>query len=333
MAVNRSQGVGVCDAATGPRILVIKLGALGDFVLTLGALRRIREYHAEADITLMTTAPLHELVEGSGLIDRVWLDERPRWHQVRRLLRLRRAWRAANFRRVYDLQNNDRTALYYRLCGGSTAAEWSGRVRGCSHPYAPPWPLTHAVDWPRAQLVAAGLGDPPPPALTWIDDEPGRFGTRPPFVLVAPGCAAHRPEKRWPAAAYGALCHALAEAGIQPVLVGTDTDRPATRAVAAACPNALDLTGRTRLTDLAGLAQHAAAAVGNDTGPMHLMAVAGCPTLVLFSGASDPQTCRPIGPAVAVLHRQPLDRLPVDEVAAGVNELRGARQARSPEEP
>ena len=60
------------------------------------------------------------------------------------------------------------------------------------------------------------------------------------------------------------------------------------------------------------------AAIGNDTGPMHIVAAAGCRSLVLFSNESDPRLCAPGGPNVTVVRRATLADLPVDEVEAAV---------------
>ncbi len=75
--------------------------------------------------------------------------------------------------------------------------------------------------------------------------------------------------------------------------------------------------GRTGLLDIAALARGARAAVGNDTGPMHLMAAAGAPSVALFSAASDPALCGQRGPHVAILRRPVLaDLEPGDVVKA-----------------
>ena len=66
------------------------------------------------------------------------------------------------------------------------------------------------------------------------------------------------------------------------------------------------------------MARRAALAVGNDTGPTHLAAAAGCPTLALFGPESDPALCAPRGPSVAVLRRDSLARLEVAEVRAAL---------------
>ena len=80
--------------------------------------------------------------------------------------------------------------------------------------------------------------------------------------------------------------------------------------------NTLNLAGQTTFADIAALSRAAAGVVGNDTGPMHIAAICGCPSVVLFSGESDPAITAPRGPDVQVLRRENLADLPVSEVAA-----------------
>jgi hypothetical protein len=61
-----------------------------------------------------------------------------------------------------------------------------------------------------------------------------------------------------------------------------------------------------------------AGAVGNDTGPMHLIATAGVPSVVSFSHASDPELCAQRGPDLTILRRPRLEELSVDEVEAAL---------------
>ena len=62
----------------------------------------------------------------------------------------------------------------------------------------------------------------------------------------------------------------------------------------------------------------AAGAVGNDTGPLHIIATAGCPTVALYSFASDPALCAQKGTDVTILRRDLLTELSVDEVEAAL---------------
>lgn len=312
---------GGSDMQMPQNILVIRLSALGDFIMALPAMAAIRRHHPRAHITLLTTKPLAELGKKSGWFDRIEIDPRPRWYQLEGWIRLRRMLRAGGFARVYDLQSQDRTALYFRLFWPGKRPEWSGIASGASHPHIDPQRRhMHAFDIHAAQLQIAGIHDIPPPDLTWLDDEKiGTLDLPPAFVLFVPGSAPHRPAKRWPSALYGALARKLADKGITPVIIGVKEEKHLAREIKAICPQARDLTGQTSLFTIAGLARRAAAAVGNDTGPMHLIAMIGCPVISLFSSESDPKRSAPRGANVTVLQRPNLSELAIEDVIKAIN--------------
>lgn len=298
------------------RVLVIKLGALGDFVQAMGPFAAIRAHHPDARITLLTTKPFAELALASPWFDQVWLDERPKAWQLGRLFALRRRLRDGQFQRVYDLQTSDRSSGYLRLL--TPAPEWSGIAAGCSHPHANPRrDLMHTIERQREQLAMAGITEVPAPDLSWVKSDIRRYGLSHPFALLCPGGAAHRPAKRWPHARFAALAGWLAERQVEPVLLGTDKEAAEIAAIRALCPQAVDLAGRTSTLDIIALARDSLAAVGNDTGPMHLIAAGGCPSLILFSHESDPALCAPRG-KVTVLRRPRLDELEETEVEAAL---------------
>jgi ADP-heptose:LPS heptosyltransferase len=304
---------------TASRILVIKLGALGDFVQACGPFAAIRAHHPDAHITLLTTKPFAELAAACPWFDEVWIDDKPRLWQPTRVLRLRHRLRKGGFARVYDLQTSDRSSWYFRLMGGRV--EWSGIARGCSLPHANPRrDLMHTIERQREQLAMAGIKAVPPPALSWVRGDIARFGLVYPFVLLCPGGAAHRPAKRWPAKHFAALAGWLVERGITPVLLGAAAESAELDEIAGSCPQAVSLAGRTSFLDILALAGDAMAAVGNDTGPMHLIAAAACPSVVLFSHESDPSLCAPRG-CVTVLRRPSLADLAPGDVEAALSGL------------
>jgi ADP-heptose:LPS heptosyltransferase len=298
------------------RILVIRLGALGDFVLSLGPMAAIRRFHAKARITLLTTSPFASLARASPYCDEVWIDERVPWWKLWRGTELARRLRRAAFQRVYDLQTSGRTARYWRAMG---RPEWSGHVAGASHPHADgERDRLHTVERQRAQLKLAGLEHVPATDLSWVEADVRRFGVKEPYVLLVPGGSAHRPKKRWPAEKYTALARIFVRLGIAPVLIGGEAEAPVLAEITRHVPEGINLGGQTSFGEIVVLARTAAGAVGNDTGPMHLIAAAGTPSLVLFSSESDPDLCAPRpgaqGGKVAIIRKHDLVALSVSEV-------------------
>lgn len=292
------------------RILVIKLAALGDFVQAFGPFAAIRARHPGAEITLLTTGLFATLANESPWFDQVWSDGRPGWWDLPAVWRLARRLRAARFDRVYDLQTSGRSSRYRAFVGDR--AEWSGIARGASHPDADPGrDHLHTMDRQRGQLVAAGITEFPKPDLSWLDADASTFGLPPRFALLLPGASAERPGKRWPAERFGALAARL---DMPSVICGIAAEAPLAREILSFAPEAIDLTGRTNLRQLAAVARRASRAIGNDSGPTHLAAAMGCPTVALFGAESDPALCAPRGQAVTILRRQPISELSVDEV-------------------
>ncbi len=302
------------------RVLVIRLGALGDFVLSLGPMAAIRRFHGKARITLLTTPPFASLARASPYCDEVWFDERAPWWQPWRAAELRQRLRRGGFQRVYDLQTAGRTARYWRAMG---RPEWSGHAAGASHAHRDPdRDSLHTVERQRAQLKLTGIEDVPAADLSWVKADVRRFGVKEPHVLLVPGGSAHRPKKRWPAEKYTALARIFVRLGIMPVLIGGEAESDVLGEVARHVPEGINLCGKTTFEEIVALARTALGAVGNDTGPMHLVAAAGAPSLVLFSSESDPDLCAPRpgaqGGKVAVMQKPDLVALSVAEVQSAL---------------
>lgn len=304
------------------RILVIKLGALGDFIQALGPMAAIRRAHPNAHITLLTTKPYEEFAGRCGYFDQIWRDDRPKALNLAGWLALRRKLLGGNFRRVYDLQNSDRTALYLKLFAKKHRPEWVGAARGASHRNASPdRSKGHAIDGHIQTLALAGITDVKIDDLNWITEDLSPLNLPPAYVLMVPGCSAQHPHKRWPAERYAAIAASLLQRGIRPVLLGTAAESEVTRKIKALCPDSIDLTGTTTLFQIAAMAGNAAGAIGNDTGPIHLIAASGCPTLALFSGTSDKIKHAPQGKNVTILQENDLSTLNTETVRAAAEKL------------
>jgi ADP-heptose:LPS heptosyltransferase len=317
------------------RVLVIKLGALGDFVQALGAMAEIRRAHPKARITLLTTPPYAELAQASGYFDAV--DVGGRTKGLGGLLGLAGRLRAGRYQRVYDLQTSSRSA-HYLWAFAPAFPEWSGISTGASHRHRNPRrDRMQTLDRLWDQLAEAGVvqplpeGQAPGPDLAWAiaasDREQApveqRLGIGRPFALLAPGASPGRPRKRWPVHGFADLAKALEGMGLTPVVIGVPSEAVLGQTIAAAAPSTVVAAGRTTLVDLAALGSRAALVVGNDTGPTYLAAFAGAPTLILFSADSDPALCAPRSEHIAVLRSDDLAELDATAVIKASRVLLG----------
>ena len=153
------------------KILVIKLSALGDFVLALAAMKKIREAHKRAHITLLTTPPFEALARSCPYFNAVEVDGKP--EGLRAWMALRTRLKQARYDRVYDLQTSSASARIFHLLRPGPP-EWSGIAFGCALPHKNRnRNRMHTLERQADQLKYAGIwpdaptepGAAPPPDL------------------------------------------------------------------------------------------------------------------------------------------------------------------------
>ncbi len=322
-------------------ILIIKHGALGDIILATGPLKAIRQQHPAAHITLLTTKSFASLLKDCPFVDEVRIDPKKlkaTWNELRR----------HRFTWVYDLQTSQRSTWYYHLLP-FPKPRISSLSRFASHRHhTPERTKLHTIDRQKQQLAIAGITDVPAPDIRWLKSDISPFALPEKYALLVPGGSAHRPEKRWPGGHYAELARWLSTQGITPVLIGAGAEEgllkeietlthmvgensnpsePSAASIAQASGaeqgqlKTLNLCNKTTYADIAELARHATYAIGNDTGPMHIIAATGCTSLVLFSHASNPDLCAPRGEQVGIFRVENLSQLPVESVTERLNAL------------
>lgn len=290
------------------RILVIKLGALGDVVMATALLDAIARHHAEDELALLTT-PAYAPLFADWPRYAVTALPRGGWRDTLGMA----CWvRRGRFDRIYDLQGNDRSAL---LCALSGSRERVGNHNRYPYTHHPPdaWRgQCHIFVRLCAVLASAGIEEvaarPLLPASAaararvaqWLAAQGLAAGR---FVLLHAGASTRRPEKRWPH--FAALAARLEQAGLRVVWLGGEEDRALNAALAAS--GGIDATGVFNLTELAELGRHAAFAVTNDSAPMHVLAAAGIAVFGLF-GPSDWRRTHALGQAGHVIACEPGER-------------------------
>ena len=299
----------IAEAAEVPehnQILVITPAGLGACAQSIGAIQGIRQHHRDGSISLLTTPSFAKLARHSGLADEIWSSPATGWWQAANWLALARRLRQTRYDRVYDLDGVDGGGKGQRYRRLMRRTEWSTST-------AP----GHLIDRQRDQLHDAGIAGVPLADLSWASADISGFGLIDRYVLFVPA-GGDRPAKHWPAEKYAALARRLLRLNLTPVLLGDAADEDLLSVVRGTGVGIRNLIGRAAPAQIIELARGAIGAIGNDTDTMHLLTLAGCPSLVLYSRESQPATCAPRpgaqGGSVIGLQRDDLRGLSVDEV-------------------
>lgn len=302
-------------ARGGPRLLLVRLSAIGDIVHTLPAAAALAS--AGYEIAWAVQPAGRALVAGNPAVASSVVVPASRPFRPGAIRRAAAALYAAQFDIALDLQGLWKSGFWARASGAPRRIGWGGAAR--REPLSalllterrtfPPG-VVHVIDKNLALLAALGLdvigqrNFPLPPferEAARVDRELAALGLESP-VLVHPGGGWS--SKLWPAEQYGELASRLARRRI-PTLVswGPGEEGLAQRVVAASNGTAI-ASFPASLLEFAALARRARAVVAADTGPLHLACAVGAPAVALF-GPTDPARNGPWNPADRVLSRRP----------------------------
>lgn len=295
------------------RILIIKLGALGDFVMLVGTMRRLKERYPDAEFTLQTHRSLVAIGQQMGMFSDFIIDNRaPYWNLRAQYNVLKQMW-GKKFDLVINLQPNHCTNSYYysmvRWFASSPFA-WTSifdkTIKHINKKRAFCWGKQREEEGRLVEIVQTDLG--------FLHGENKHFHELPErFVTLIPGCSPKNAHKRWPAYRFVELARRLAEHNIHSVVLGTKSELAEIEEIVHATPFACNMCGKTSLLDIPDLARRSLAAVGNDTGPSHMTALSGQPMIALFATRTKPCSIR--GKQVTnIISSGTIDLITVDDV-------------------
>lgn len=339
--------------APDARVLIVRLGALGDIVHALPVLAALTAARPDVRVDWLVDARYASVL---GLVDglarRVVVrapDEGGDESSVRfagtgGMVRVFGYLRRQGYAAALDLQGLIKSAVFAR---GSGAARVLGFERAALREPAAAWAYHqqvpaddrgHVVRKNLAMLAPLGVAAgairfpwreaPSAVAATVLSDP--RVTAAGGFVLINPGAAWEN--KRWPPERFGALAAALAARhGLPSVVTWGPGEEGRAAAVVAAAEGQGMVSPPTALHDVLALARAARLCVSGDTGPLHLAASVGTPIVGLF-GPTRPERNGPWDPADLVVSRAAgcvcfhkrrclrgapcIDRIDVDEVLA-----------------
>ena len=327
-------------------ILVIDFGQLGDVVLSLPALRAVREKFPLAKITIAAGKPSGEIVRMSGYadatieVDRVAMRDGFRPLSILRILSVVKDVRQRKFDFVIDLHSFSETNLLGFLSGAPKRlfARRRGRSIDFLANFRPQPPLEttnrvrHQVDRYLDVLKPLGIesADRAPRLATKADDDrevdrllrKSKADTGVPLVGLFPG-AGHE-ERRWPLHRFAQLAETLLHGdGVRPVIFLGPEERHLVSDIRSRFPSEVVVLDRLTIPQLAAALARLAVFVSNDTGPMHIAAAVGTPVVILLDRRA-PDTYIPLNEPKRVIFSTTIPEMPVEDVYAATRALLGA---------
>ena len=305
------------------RVVVRGTNWVGDSVMTVPALRALRRVLPDAKITLVVRPGAKGIFTEADFVDEVLVYERG---NVLSVIPQIREWRRQRFDLAILFQNAFEAALIPFLAGVPIRLGYATESRQAllTHPLAlPDWRSTRHEVFYYLYVVTAleqllfgtsEICESDPDASLQIS-EPRKvqaeellraYGVTEGggIVAICPGSINSR-AKRWPAESYATLADRLIETSRQVLIIGSPDELDVTREVTNRMQHRpVVLTGKTSLDQIAAVLSLADLVVTNDTGPAHMAAALGRPTLVIF-GPTNPLTTRPFSPEAEILRHPP----------------------------
>jgi heptosyltransferase-1 len=274
------------------RILLVRLSALGDVVSGLPVLSTIHERIGSAQVDWVVEDRFAALLEGHPQIHTLHIYRRRPWW---RGLRLTRSLRARKYDLALDLQGNLKSGVLARLSGARRCMGLGGSdSREGNHLFVrervEPEPGEHHVD-SYMRLLDAAIGEGPA-AFGKLHAEPEPHDA----IVFHPFVSAFFLNKRWPPAFFAALGDRLAEGLQRPVILTAGPgEREQAEAIVGRMRRGARIVEPPGLKALKDVLAGARLFVGADTGPTHIAAALGVPTLALL-GPTGAARIAPHGP-------------------------------------
>jgi len=297
-------------------ILIIKHGALGDLIQITNALKSIRHKYPESKITLLTDIKFKFFSDRIIFIDEIIYENRPSFLRIDEWLTIILKIARRNFNIVFDLQNSDRTSVYYffiRLFNSKVI--WSGNRKGGKYKYHPKnFESVPIKDRIKNQLALMNIEIYDNPDISWMLNKNIINLPNNDFVILLPGSSLEHKHKRWPAEKFAELANHLNERNIDSIILGqSHSEGEELKKIKLLAPKIIDFSNQD-LDCLATTASKAIGAIGNDTGPTFIAAAVGCPITWLLSSHTDPNITQLLGSKVNTLKKDNISDITTDEV-------------------
>ena len=308
-------------------ILAIRLSSFGDVLMTIPAVKALREYYPHAHLAWLVEGSVGELLAHQGFIDEVIRFPRGSIQNsmksgnlasaTKEMKSFLKKLRSGEYDLILDFHGIIKSALFSKLVKGKRIIGFGkGLAKEKSHLFYHERvecenKRLHKVE--RNMLIPSHLGvnittpainlEAPPVAESYINEFFAREGIIPPVFAINPFSSKGSVFKRWDIERYGELIRRIATENIGKTIIlwGPGEKKEARRLKEIAGEEAF-LSCPTDVPQLLALLRRVDMYIGGDTGMMHLAALAGTPVLAIF-GPTDHKINGPYGSIHTIIRK------------------------------
>lgn len=345
------------EALSVQNILIIKMSAIGDVILSIPSIRAVRAKFPRANIKVLVGLRSRNSLKGCPYIDEVIVcDFDGKDKGLLGFAKLVNALRRNNFDIVIDLQNNRKSHLLAFLSFSPLRFGYRNKKlgfllnRGIKDTKGPLGPLGHQA----RVLDSMGISSPVDSRLelwpskedeAWAQDFLSSNWTSPHQTIIGINTSSSDRwvTKRWPLVNFARLCDELSRKfGARIIITGIKNDIPAAKKLTGLTRSKpIVACGRTNITQLAALMKHCRVFITGDSAPIHVATAIGVPFVAMF-GPTDPKRhvasfennviikkdlrCSPCYKPRCILNYRCMKRISVEEVVEAVARLLKEKQ-------
>lgn len=323
--------------ANSERILIIKLRAIGDVVMAMPVIENLRLAYPDAFLAFLTEEASADILAGNPFLDEVLVLPRRTWRSLPRLTRWRaqgqfyRTLRARRFDLVIDLFGNPRSAILSLLSGARHRLGYSFRMRKYCYTQRirPRGGEVHEVEFHLDAVRALNLPTPVSQphvfvpeqaaqgAMDWVTANGLAHGTR--LIGLNPGGG--WAVKRWPPERFAVLADRLiTEYDARIILFWGPGEEALVEAIRRHMNHPALSIPAVSLSEMGAFLKHLTLLISNDSGPMHIAAALGVPTIGIF-GPTNPFLQGPYGPSGRVVREESVSCLGCNQVTCAIGNI------------
>ena len=302
------------------RVVVIKHGSIGDFVMAFRAMRSIREHFSSCHITLVTTNLINKIFNQIPFFDKIIIDERK---SIFNAFNYVNYLKKANVDLVIDLQNSKRTQFYHFITRIFCPKIVINSSRKFSHLRyrIPKHGSEHVIEGLKNQLNLLNIKHYSKSDINWLRKKNFINPLKKKFILLIPGTSQNGSKKQWSSKNFSKLSQLINDLDFEVVISGTSNDKEIINDILSQAPKIISLESYSDFPNFINLCECASIIISVDTGPAHIAAYSNTPIIWIIKSSSYSITNKPLSRNTYTIESEDMNSIKVEDVFNKVLEL------------